>query len=223
MRLTVIMIASACASGFASSAHADAVYGRLGLKANEKASFAVVGYSASLNQGFVNSNGHSVVQIGSEFQSIGTTVNGADIIEAKWSEAALATGNFIDVIFRTRHGRDMVPLGTQVNGQTAAFWGWNVGKTDAIEFQSWVTDFRLIRATWSFSLNGGNSFIPGGNHTARQPSPWNGFDPGDLLDGQYIGAGVNAISVRYHFELIPAPSAVALLGLAGLVTGRRRR
>ncbi len=207
----------------AGSAQADAVYGRLGLAANAKASFSVTGYSGSLSQGFVNSGGHTLVQVGSEFQSIGTNVSGSDEIETKWTEAALPTGNFIDVIFRTRHGSDLVPLGTQVGGQTVAFWGWNVGKTAPIQFESWVTDYTLIRATWSFSLNGGNSFIPGGNHTARQANPWGGFDPGELLDGQYIGAGVNAISVRYQIELIPAPGATALLGMGGLLATRRRR
>lgn len=217
------ILAAASIALLAGSALAEPVYGRLGLAANERASFAVMGYTGSLAQGFVNSSGHTMVQVGSEFQSIGTTPKGTDVIEAKWSEVALATGNFIDVIFRTRHGADIVPLGTQTAGQTAAFWGWNVGKTDAIQFQSWVTDFTLIRATWSFSLNGGNSFIPGGNHTARQSTPWNGFDPGNLLDGQYIGAGVNALQVRYQIELIPAPSAAALLGMGGLVATRRRR
>lgn len=223
MRHTQALAALLILAPFAVTADADTVYGRTGIAANEKASFAVVGYSGSLSQGFVNSNGHTLVQVGSGFQSIGNTANGLDVIEAKWGEQALATGNFIDVIFRTRHGSDLVPLGTQTNGETAAFWGWNVGATDAIQMQSWVTEFRLIRATWSFSLNGGNSFIPGGNHTSRQASPWQGFDPGDLLDGQYIGAGVNAIQVRYQLELVPAPSAMALLGLGGLVTTRRRR
>lgn len=222
MRPTPV-IAALWLAVLAGSAQADAVYGRLGLAANAKASFAVMGYSGSLSQGFVNSSGHTLVQVGSEFQAIGSNVSGSDVIESKWTEAALPTGNFIDVIFRTRHGSDMVPLGTQVGGQPVAFWGWNVGKTNPIQFESWVTDYTLIRATWSFSLNGGNSFIPGGNHTGRQPSPWGGFDPGELLDGQYIGAGVNAISVRYQIELIPTPGAAALLGMGGLLATRRRR
>lgn len=219
MRASLASLALVVAAG---TAHADVVYGRKGIAANEKASFAVVGYAGSLTQGFVNSNGHVLVQNGTGFQAIGTTASGNDVIEVKWDEVALPTGNFIDVIFRTRNGSDIVPYGTQLAGQPTAFWGWNVGSSDQIDFAGWVTEFKLIRATWSYSLNRGNSFIPGGNHTSRQNSPWNGFDPGDLLDGQFVGAGINAFQIRYQLELIPTPGALAVLGIAGLATRRRR-
>lgn len=223
MRIANSFAASLILASAAGVAMAEPVYGRLGLAPNEKASFSVVGYNGSLGQGFLNSEGQKLVQIGSGFQEIGTKAGGTDVIEAKWTEQALATGNFIDVIFRTRHGSDIVPFGTTSGGQTVAFWGWNVGKTDAIDFQSWVTDYTLIRATWSYSRNGGTSFTPGGNHTSRQTSPWNGSDPGELLGSPYIGAGINAIQIRYQLELLPTPSSMAILGLGGLAMSRRRR
>lgn len=204
-------------------ANAEVVYGQRGISANEKASFAVVGYSGSLQEGFVNSNGHVVVQNGTGFQTIGTTQNGLDTIEVKWNEVVLPTGNFIDVVFRTRLGSDLVPLNSTTGGQPTAFWGWKIGSTDSIEMSSWVTDYNLVRASWSYSTNGGTNFVPGASHTSRQQNPWQGFDPGDLVGGGLVGAGVNSFSVRFEIELIPAPGSLALLGLAALTTNRRRR
>lgn len=204
-------------------ANAEVVYGQRGISLSEKASFAVVGYSGTLQQGFVNSNGHVLVQNGSGFQSIGSTQNGLDTIEAKWNEVILPTGNFVDVVFRTRLGSDLVPLGSTTGGAPTAFWGWKIGSTDSIEMMPWVTEYNLVRATWSYSTNGGTSFIPGANHTSRQQNPWQGVDPGDLVGSQLVGAGVNAFSVRFQIELIPAPGSLALLGMAGLITTRRRR
>lgn len=204
-------------------ANAEVVYGKKGILATEKASFAVIGYTGSLVQGFRNADGQKLVQIGTGFQSIGAKVGTSDEIEVKWTEQALATGNFIDVIFRTRHGSDLVPFGSTTGGQAVAFWGWNVGKIDQINFQSWVTDYTLIKATWSYSTNGGTSFVPGGTHTSRLSSPWNGSDPGELLGSPYIGAGINAIQVRYQLHLIPTPGTAAAIGLGCLIAVRRRR
>lgn len=223
MRTSTLLVSTLVLGAIAGSATADAIYGRNGIAANEVASFSVIGYSGSLSQGFMNADGQKLIQIGTGFQEIGTKAGGTDTYEVKWSEQALATGNFIDVIFRTRNGTDMVPLGSTSAGHPVAFWGWNVGKTDQINMQGWVSEFTLVRATWSYSLNGGASFIPGGNHTGRQADPWAGSDPGELLNSPYIGAGINAIQVRYQLELLPTPSSMALLGLGGLITTRRRR
>ena len=222
MRHTTVAMISLLGS-IAGLCHAETVFGKKGIATNEKASFAVIGYTGSLAQGFVNADGQKLVQIGSGFQSIGTKAGSTDVVEAKWTEQALATGNFIDVIFRTRHGSDLVPFGSTTGGQPVAFWGWNVGKIDQINFQSWVTDFTLIKASWSYSTNGGTSFVPGGTHTSRQTTPWNGSDPGDLLGSPYIGAGINAIQVRYHLHLVPAPGSLAAAGFGCLLAVRRRR
>ena len=66
----------------------------------------------------------------------------------------------------------------------------------------------------------------GDYNVQMQDSYGDGWSWGDYTGGLAIGSGSGTVvssSASFNFNVVPAPSALALLGLAGLVGSRRRK
>lgn len=167
---------------------------------------------------FINEDGDKKVTRGGAPVSIGRNRNGLGNILAAWDEFTSSGGRFIQAIWQTDNGEDILPLGSP-----SFFWGWQFGVTDRVEFNPFVTNVEVVTATLALSRDSGASFftlfsIKGG---VPDPSDWAGFDPGIFQSS--AGNGINLVLARYEINPVPAPAALSTMGLAGLFATRRRR
>jgi MYXO-CTERM domain-containing protein len=96
----------------------------------------------------------------------------------------------------------------ELQGINGDYW---VGLTPVADFGKFGQNFHLLQD------------LANGDQTAgRNPGGAFGF-PNWTHPGDVIGGGPYDMSFRLDGDVVPAPGAAALLGLGGLVAGRRRR
>lgn len=167
---------------------------------------------------FINQGGEVLVQRGMSPTSIGKNKNGTGSILAAWDEINTPSGRFIQALWQTDNGEDILPIGSP-----SFFWGWHFGTTNPVEFLPFITNVEVKTATLALSRDEGTSFftlfsIKGGVPT---PDHWPGYDPGIFQSS--AGNGINLVLAMYEINPVPAPAAAPLLALAGLAFHRRRR
>lgn len=102
-------------------------------------------------------------------------------------------------------------------------WGGILGADDdsGTGLTSLLTGLQLEAGTYYFAAGGYDSEFA----TGFDALPGSDFgDIGGLINGIAFSGSIGAGEVQwYSFEVVPAPSSLALLGLGGLIAGRRRR
>lgn len=167
---------------------------------------------------YINQDGDVPVERGGSPVSIGRNVNGVGLILAAWDEIVTESGRFVQALWQTDNGEDILPLGAP-----SFFWGWKFGMTDPVEFLPFVTNVEVKTATLALSRDSGASFftlfsIKGG---LPNPASWDGKDPGIFQSS--AGNGINLVLAMYEIDPVPGPAALSVFGLAGLAATRRRR
>lgn len=184
------------------------------VKAGDKASMSLTMPSGQ----YINQDGDKAVERGGAPVSIGKNRNGVGNILAAWDEINTGSGRYIQALWQTDNGEDILPLGAP-----SFFWGWKFGMSDPVEFLPFVTNVEVKTATLALSRDSGASFftlfsIKGG---ISNPASWDGKDPGIFQSS--AGNGINLVLALYEIDPVPAPAALSVFGLAGLAVGRRRR
>ncbi len=166
------------------------------------------------------------VQIDQAFASIGPLLGGPDVVEARWREIRGDGVNNLQFEFRSRDGSALVPSDHLIGGEEAEFIGWEIGRSDPIEFLDFAGDINVIEYKVFVSENGGIDFTVF-DLTSSFVNPWDGVDFGRTLPLRTPGGPVeyNLLIVEYEYEYtVPAPATLTLLGGLGLAgIGRRRR
>jgi hypothetical protein len=135
----------------------------------------------------------------------GNGVNSGVVNNGKWVQFNISTSGFGSALVMTYATQR---TGTGFNSQEISY------STDGVNFTSFTT---LNAIPSSFGLQtiafGASDVYGKANLHIRI-----------TLDGASNQGGNNRIdNVQFNAELIPAPGSVALIGLAGLIAGRRRR
>ncbi|MCC6677226.1 MAG: hypothetical protein IT436_08780 [Phycisphaerales bacterium] len=167
---------------------------------------------------FINEGGEKKVTRAGAPISIGKNRNGVGNILAAWDEIFAGDTRYIQALWQTDNGEDILPLGAP-----SFFWGWHLGLTDPVEFNPFITNVEVKTATLALSRDSGASFftlfsIKGG---LPNPASWDGKDPGIFQSS--AGNGINLILALYEIDPVPAPAALPAFALAGLAAARRRR
>lgn len=175
-------------------------------------------------RGFVNSLGDVVVQVNSGFQNLGNNAAGKQILGQVRQYFTPDNRDWVEVEYKTVDGTALVPVNTTVGGQQVVAFGWEVGRTDPIDWLPWWTSVQVpaLGATATFFGPGGNVSV---NHTPELVGagggPWDGRDEDNMLIP--LGDLFSRVLVRYQVNPVPAPAALGVLGLGlGLATRRRR-
>jgi len=170
---------------------------------------------------YVNSGGEVEIQRNLGLSSLGMNSNRSDTILASWEENVGQSTNTVQVVWKTLAGGELIPDGTKIQGEDVQFIGWRVGAFDPVTFRPWVTQANLISVTVGYSIDSGATI----NYFDITPSfnnPWDGTDFGKTLPF-FIADGANYLTTVYEFTPIPAPGALAIVGLAALGSARRCR
>lgn len=180
---------------------------------------------------FINqSGGDNEVHVlrGNTFTDIGRNANGAGRVLAKWDEMLSGGRCYINAVWMTSNGEQFMPNSVATGSNPAVAWSYHFGFTtganrNPVTFQPWITRVNMVNATIFLSSNQGSTFHTQTDITNTLPSNWiGGGDDGELISN--IGDGTNFMLIRYEIEPIPAPTGLALAGVAGAVlTGRRKR
>jgi len=198
---------------------------------NDRVSVTLLTYDAPLsNSVSVNSLGNVRVQRSIGTVDGGANRNGTGRITFSWDETVSGTRTFIRAIIRSSNNEPFFPANSTVptaGGGTvpAAFWTWNFGTIDPVNYQTNVTGVRLVRSSISLSADNGQSYSSTMTTTSgiSNAADWRpGSDPGQLMTA--IGDGTNFVLLQYEVTYVPGAGSAALLG-AGLLSmfGRRRR
>lgn len=176
---------------------------------------------------YINSLGSVSVKRGQAPVSIGENVTQHTFggtpaqIMASWDEYVGSSTNTIVLNIFSSDGAPFLPMDFSIGGQTFDFWTWNFGMFDKVTWRGGAVAAPLIQARYQLSSNGGEEFPSNKSMTGNISNPWGGSDFG--VTQADLAAGVNYLRVSYEVAPIPAPSALALLGLSGLAAARRRR
>ncbi|MBS0195484.1 MAG: hypothetical protein JSR77_01875 [Planctomycetes bacterium] len=200
-----------------------------GVNPNDRVSVGLVMYDSSLNPVSVNSGGDALVQRSVGSTDLGTNRNGSGHIQAFWDELIVNNAVVIRCAISTTNGEALVPATATVprpggGSSPASFWSWRFGTSDPVNYQSYVTNVLLRRASISFSSDGGQSYSNTITHTTTIPNRanWNpGVDDGELLAS--VGDGTNYVLLQYEIEVTPTPGTLALLAGGMFSIGRRGR
>lgn len=136
-------------------------------------------------------------------------------------------GNFDIILRMSTTAADLAPAGFTVGGVAADRLGVFLGASAGGDPFNFSDDAFTNSATIELLNNGVNAAGPFdiasfANFTAGPNGSWNGGFGVNFGAGS-AGIGINEIVFRGNFTVVPAPSALALVGLGGLVAGRRRR
>lgn len=196
----------------------------------DRSSLSLTMYDQGFASMSVNSFGDWNCIRGSSTVDGGANRNGTGRILFSWDETVSGTRTFIRATIRTSNSEALFPSSAVITlpgGGTspAAFWSWQFGITDPVDFQSNITQVTLLRSSVSLSRNGGQSYASTMTTTSSIPhaADWRpGFDPGQLMTT--FGDGTNFILLQYEVAYVPPPGSMVLVA-AGLATigGRRRR
>lgn len=167
---------------------------------------------------YVNEGGDKLVLRGQSPVSIGKNRNGVGQILAAWDEITTEDGRFVQALWQTSNGEDILPLGSP-----SFFWGWQFGVTDPVSFRPFITNVEVESATLALSRDSGASFFTlfstkGG---LDDPAHWDGRDPGIFQSS--AGNGINLVLAMYKINPVPAPGALSAFAAVGLLAARRRR
>jgi hypothetical protein len=175
-------------------------------------------------QGFANSLGDVVVKVNTGFQNLGTNSAGNQILGQVRQYYTPDDRDWVEVEFKTANGAPLVPVNMTIAGQSVIAFGWEVGRTDPIDWHPWWTSVEIpaggVTATF---------FGPGGNishnHTPELVGAgggaWNGVDTDNSLIP--LGDLFSRVLIKYQVNPVPAPAALGVLGLGLGLAGRRRR
>jgi len=201
-----------------------------GVAINDRATVSLLMYDANLNFTSVNTGGESLVPRNTGPVDGGANRNGTGRVRFFWDEVVVNNRTVIRCTMSTSNGEAFVPENSQVptpggGSAPAVYWSWHFGSVDPVNFQSFITNVTLSRATISFSNDGGQSYFSTVTHTNTIPSRanWNpGVDNGQLLNT--VGDGTNSVLLQYEVTYVPSAGSIALLS-GGLLAifGRRRR
>jgi hypothetical protein len=196
----------------------------------DRSSLSLTMFDQNFNSMTVNSLGDWNCIRGSSLIDGGANRNGTGRILFSWDETVSGTRTFIRATIRSSNAEALFPTSSVITfpgGGTspAAFWSWQFGITDPVDFQSNITQVTLLRSSVSLSRNGGQSYSSTMTTTPSIPhaADWRpGFDPGQLMTA--FGDGTNFILLQYEVAYVPPPGSVVLVaaGLAA-IGGRRRR
>ncbi|MEQ8317758.1 MAG: hypothetical protein RIE77_02295 [Phycisphaerales bacterium] len=190
---------------------------------DETASVALKAFSRT-GEEIIHGSERSLL-IDQAFQSIGPLLGGPDIVEAKWTEIRGVGTNVLQFEFRSRDGSALVPSDYLIGDEEAEFIGWEIGKSDPIEFLDFTGDIEVTEYKIFVSENGGIDFTVY-DLTSSFLNPWDGTDFGRTIPLRTPGGPVeyNLMIVEYEYTYtIPAPATMAALGGLGLAGLRRRR
>lgn len=210
----------------ATAAHGQVDPGDVGIRtiaADETASVALKAFSRR-GEEIIHRDERSIL-VDQAFQSIGPLLGGPDIVEAKWSEIRGDGLNVLQFEFRSRDGSPLVPADHLIGGEEAEFIGWEIGRSDPIEFLDFTGDITVTEYKVFVSENGGIDFTVY-DLTSSFLNPWDGVDFGRTIPLRTPGGPVeyNLMIVEYEYAYtVPAPASMALLGGFGLMGMRRRR
>ncbi len=159
------------------------------------------------------------------FQSVGPLLGGPDVVQAKWREIRGTGVNVLQFEFRSRDGSALVPSDYLIEGEEAEFIGWEIGRSDPVEFLDFTGDIEVIEYKVFVSENGGIDFTVY-DLTSSFLNPWDGVDFGRTIPLRTPGGPVeyNLMIVEYEYTYtVPAPATLAVMGGLGLASLRRRR
>jgi len=223
VRPLLLAVAAASAAGLTTSAYAAVP----AVVAGDTASVALRMFSDSSDQ-YINSLGNVSVKRGQAAISIGenttqTLFGGGSKpqIMASWDEFVGSTSSTIVLNIFTSDGAAFLPLDYSRSGETFNFWAWNFGMGDKVTWAGGASAATLIQARYQLSSTGGDDFTTNKSMTTNLGNPWTGSDFG--IAQADLASSVNYVRISYEVSPIPAPGAMALLGLSGLAVARRRR
>ncbi len=157
---------------------------------------------------------------------IGTDLNGG-IVTVSSTITSNGGGNYDIVLSMTTTSGELAPTGYNVGGITAdtlgVFLGGNANG-DPFEFggPAFVNSATIELLDGGALAAGPFDISSFANFTAGEGGSWDGGF-GVTFGAGSAGAGVDGITFRGNFTVVPAPAGVAMLGLGGLVATRRRR
>lgn len=158
----------------------------------------------ALNSLFGDTSGGALSVVG----SIGNVNTNSVTANGGWIQFAISTASYKDLVL-TFAGR-----GTSTGfGSATSAVNTVQTSTDGVNFSNFATYESRQTSFQLYTFNFGTNLNNQGTVYIRL-----------LLDGATSGNGNNRIdNVQFNATLIPTPGALALIGLGGLVAGRRRR
>lgn len=109
--------------------------------------------------------------------------------------------------------------GSTITGTIAGTWIGGIGPAGSTQFNGLLSNVLVTAADGTFDG------LPGSFDGTFGQQPLEGALVNLLIQpaGGFFDADFTGVSTQASGEIIPAPGAIALLGLGGLVAGRRRR
>lgn len=217
-----ISIAVIASAGLASNALAAGP----SVVAGDTASVALKMFSNEGDQ-YINSLGSVSVKRGQAPVSIGENVTQQTFggtkpqIMASWDEFVGTDTSTVVLNIFTSDGAPFLPSGFSMGGESFDFWTWNFGMFDKVTWRGGFLAAPLVQARFQLSSTSGEDFPTNKSMTGNVGNPWGGSDFG--VTQADLAAGVNYVRISYEVLPVPAPGALALLGLSGIAAARRRR
>lgn len=222
-RLTRWTLAALAASALTGSASAQLInlYGDLGTQFTTGAPFSPINSTLTTPFSWSNANGSITGDVIVSNDPTGTIFD-LTITNLTYTCLIANAAGFGDVILQVQHAYATSGSGTYT-GQHSLAGSWTSGPNSIVQLDS-IQDFggsnvflpSLIATSSPFSLGP----VSG---TALTTSPVYNIQATLRLQTDGLGSIFLPSSAHFRAALVPTPGAVALLGLGGLLTSRRRR